>query len=174
MSSSRPQPDEYAGFFSRYIDRVPDGDIVAMLESQGNATQDMLASIGEEKGSYRYGPDKWSIKQVVGHVADAERVFTYRLLAIARGEKQSLPGFEENEYVEAANFDARSLAELAEGLRATRNATLTLMRSLDDEAWTRRGLANNTPISARAIAWVTAGHERHHVNILRERYGIAT
>ncbi|HEX3581792.1 MAG TPA: DinB family protein [Thermoanaerobaculia bacterium] len=172
--SSRPQPDEYAGFFARYVDRVPDGDIVAILESQGNATQTLLASIGEEKGGYRYGPDKWSIKQVVGHMADAERVFAYRLLAIARGEKQSLPGFEENDYVDAANFDARSLAELAEGFAATRRATLALARSLDEEAWNRRGLANNNAISARAIAWVTAGHERHHLNILQERYGIAT
>src|SRR5436305_520584 len=117
--TSRPQPDEYAGAFGRYIDLVPDGDIVALLESQGDATQKMLASIGEEKGGYRYGPDKWSIKQVVGHVTDGERVFSYRLMAIARGEKQSLPGFEENDYVENANFDSRSLAELVEGLAAT-------------------------------------------------------
>jgi hypothetical protein len=106
-------------------------------------------------------------------MADAERVFAYRLLAIARGEKQSLPGFEENDYVDAGNFDARSLAELAEGFAATRRATLALARSLDEEAWNRRGLANNNAISARAIAWVTAGHERHHMNILQERYGIA-
>lgn len=172
--SSRPQSDEYSGHFGTYIDAVPDGDIVTMLESQGKTTQKMLASIGEEKGGYRYGPDKWSIKQVVGHMTDAERVFAYRLVAIARGEKQSLPGFEENDYVEAANFDARSLAELAEGLAATRASTLALVRSLDAEAWDRRGVANKNPISARAIAWVTAGHERHHVRILRERYGIAT
>ena len=170
--SSRPQADEYVGYFGRYIDPVPDGDIVRLLESQGNETQKMLASIGEEKGAYRYGPDKWSIKQVVGHIADAERVFAYRLLAIARGEKQSLPGFEENEYMETANFDARTLADLAADLAATRNATLALVRSLDDAAWDRRGLANNNRISARALAWVTAGHERHHVKILRERYGI--
>lgn len=172
--SNRPKPDEYAGFFGRYVDNVPDGDVVEFLESQGSATQKMLASIGEEKGAYRYEPDKWSVKQVVGHMADAERVFAYRLLAIARGEKQSLPGFEENDYVEAANFDGRSLAELAEGLAATRRATLTLLRSLDEQAWNRRGVANNNPISARAIAWVTAGHERHHLNVLRDRYGIAT
>ena len=171
--SSRPQPDEYAGFFSRYIDGVPDGDIVAILESQGNATQKLLASIGEEKGSYRYAPEKWSIRQVVGHITDAERVFAYRLMAIARGEKQSLPGFEENDYVDNGNFDAHSLSELVEGFATTRRATLALVRSLDDEAWQRRGVANNNPISARAIAWVTAGHERHHLNVLRERYGIS-
>ena len=169
---NRPQADEYVGYFSRYIDQVPDGDIVALLEAQGNATQKLLASIGEEKGGYRYAPGKWSIKQVIGHIGDAERVFAYRLLAVARGEKQSLPGFDEKEYVDGANFDSRSLAELAEGLAATRRATLALARSLDDEAWNRRGVANDNSISARAIAWVTAGHERHHVNILRERYGV--
>ena len=170
--SSRPQPDEYAGHFGRYVEAVPDGDIVAFMESQGNATQKMLASIGEEKGGYRYEPGKWSIKQVIGHVADAERVFAYRLMAIARGEKQSLPGFDENDYVNSANFDARPLSELAEGLAATRRATLALVRSLDEEAWNRRGLASNNPVSARALAWVTAGHERHHLNVLRDRYGI--
>jgi uncharacterized damage-inducible protein DinB len=171
---ARPQPDEYAGFFGRYIDGVPDGDIVSLLESQGQTTQKLLSSIDEERAAYRYAPGKWSIKQVVGHMTDGERVFAYRLLAIARGEKQSLPGFEENDYVDNGNFDERSLAELAAALAATRNATLSLVRSLSDEAWDRRGVANNNPISVRAIAWVMAGHERHHLGILRERYGIAT
>ena len=170
---TRPQPDEYAGFFARYVDAVPDGDIVSHLESQGTTTQQLLASIGEERAGFRYAPDKWSVKQVVGHMTDAERVFAYRLMAIARGEKQSLPGFEENDYVDNGNFDAHSLSELVEGFAATRRATLALVRSLDDEAWQRRGVANDNPISARAIAWVTAGHERHHLNILRERYGIS-
>ena len=171
---TRPQSDEYAGFFGRYVDRVPDGDIVAQLESQGEATQQLLASIDEERASYRYAPDKWSIKQVIGHMSDAERVFAFRLMSIARGEKQSLPGFDENEYVENANFDQRSLAELAEALAATRRATVALARGLDDAAWNRRGLANDNTVSVRAMAWVAAGHERHHLNVLRERYGIAT
>ncbi|HEY2325360.1 MAG TPA: DinB family protein [Thermoanaerobaculia bacterium] len=172
--NSRPQADEYAAYYGRYIEKVPDGDVVAHLESQGNATQKILASVSEEKAGYRYEPGKWSIKQVVGHIADAERVFAYRLLAIARGEKQPLPGFDENEYMETADFDARPLSELAEGLAATRRATMALVRSLNDEAWNRRGVASDNPISVRALAWVIAGHERHHVNILRERYGIAT
>jgi uncharacterized damage-inducible protein DinB len=171
--TERPQPDEYAGAFGRYIDRVPDGDIVSLLESQGNATEKLLASIGEEKAGYRYAPDKWSIKQVVGHMTDAERVFSYRLVAIARGEQQSLPGFEENDYVDNANFEALSFSELVEGFATTRRAMTALVRSLDAEAWKRRGVANNNPISARAIAWITAGHERHHLNVLRERYGVS-
>jgi len=169
---TRPQSDEYAGFFSRYVDQVPDGDIVAQLESQGNTTQQLLASLDEERAKYRYAPEKWSVKQMVGHIADSERVFAYRLMAIARGEKQSLPGFDENEYMEHANFDERSLAELADALAATRRATLALVRGLDAAAWNRRGLANNNAVSVRAMAWVTAGHERHHLNVLRERYGI--
>ncbi|HEV8433019.1 MAG TPA: DinB family protein, partial [Thermoanaerobaculia bacterium] len=146
---SRPQSDEYAEYYGRYIDRVPDGDVVAMLESQGNATQELLASIGEEKAGYRYEPGKWSIKQVVGHITDSERVFAYRLVAFARGEKQPLPGFDQDEYMETANFDASSLGDLAKGLASTRQATLTLVRSLDDEAWSRRGIASDNPVSAR-------------------------
>ncbi|HEY2093567.1 MAG TPA: DinB family protein [Thermoanaerobaculia bacterium] len=170
--SSRPGPDEYAEYYGRYIDQVPDGDVATLLESQGNATQKLLSAIGEEKAGYRYEPDKWSIKQVIGHITDAERVFAYRLLAFARGEKQPLPGFDQDEYMETANFDARSLAELSKELASTRRATLSLIRSLDDEAWTRRGVASDNPISARALAWITAGHERHHLNVLRERYGV--
>lgn len=173
-SETRPHPDEYAGYFGRYVANVPDGDVASFLESQGAATQKLLASLGEEKAGYRYEPDKWSIKQVIGHVTDAERVFAYRLVAIARGEQQSLPGFEENDYVANGNFDSHSLAELAEALAATRRATLALVRSLDDEALNRRGMANNTPVTARAIVWITAGHERHHLNVLRDRYGLAT
>jgi uncharacterized damage-inducible protein DinB len=169
---TRPQTDEYPGFFARYVDTVPDGEIVSQLESQGNAMQQLLASLGEERAAYRYAPDKWSIKQVVGHITDSERVFAYRLLAIARGEAQSLPGFDENEYMANVNFDKQTLAELAEGLAATRRATVALVRGLEDEAWSRRGVANNNPITVRALAWVTAGHERHHLNVLRERYGI--
>lgn len=171
---SRPGPDEYVGYFARYIDQVPDGDVVTFLESQGNATQKLLSAIGEEKAGYRYAPDKWSIKQVIGHITDAERVFAYRLMAIARGEKQPLPGFDQDEYMETANFDARSLAELSEGQASTRAATLALIRSLDDEAWTRRGVASDNPISARALAWIAAGHERHHLNVLRDKYGIGS
>jgi uncharacterized damage-inducible protein DinB len=171
--SSRPGPDEYAGYYDRYIGQVPDGDIVALLESQGNATRQLLSAIGEEKAGYRYDPDKWSIKQVVGHITDAERVFAYRLMAIARGEKQPLPGFDQDEYMGTANFDARTLAELSEELASTRGATLSLIRSLDDEAWTRRGIASDNPVSVRALAWIAAGHERHHLKVLRERYGVA-
>lgn len=169
-SVSRPQPDEYATWFGRYIDKVPDGDIAATLEAQGRETQELIARAGD--GTHRYADGKWSVRQVVGHITDGERVFAYRLLAIARGEQQSLPGFEENEYVANANFDELALAQLAEGLAIQRQATLSLVRTLSDEALARKGTANGSPITARALAWAIAGHERHHVGILRERYGL--
>jgi len=167
---TRPQSDEYGSWFSRYVDRVPDGDIITMLGQQGAETEALLARAGD--GTHRYAEGKWSVKQVVGHLTDAERVFAYRLMAIARGEQQSLPGFDENPYVDNAGFDEQSLSDLAEALAVQRRATLLLIRQLSDEAWSRRGVANGNPISVRALAWVTAGHERHHVAILRERYGL--
>jgi uncharacterized damage-inducible protein DinB len=168
---SRPQPDEYAGYFSRYVDRVPEGDIASILEQQGRETQELLSRAGD--GTQRYADEKWSVKQVVGHMTDAERVFAYRLLAIARGEQQSLPGFDENTYVDNGGFDDQPLSSLAEAFAVQRKATLTLLRQLNDEALARRGVANDNAISARALAYVMAGHEHHHVSILRERYGLA-
>jgi hypothetical protein len=166
----RPDPSEHAPYFSRYIDLVPEEDIVTALEKQSDETQNLLASLDEERGAYRYGPDKWSIKGVIGHVADGERIFGYRLLAIARGEKNPLPGFEENEYAETAHFDQWSLRDLAESLAASRRANLLIMRNLSDDDWNRRGVANNNAVSARAIAFTMLGHERHHLRVLRERY----
>lgn len=168
---SRPQPDEYAGYFSRYVDRVPDGDIASILEQQVKETQELLARAGD--GTQRYGDEKWSVKQVVGHMTDAERVFAYRLLAIARGEQQSLPGFDENTYVDNGGFDDQPLSSLADAFAVQRKASLALLRQLSDEALARRGVANDNAISARALAYVMAGHERHHVAVLRERYGLA-
>ena len=166
----RPQAGEHAPYFSRYIDLVPEEDVVGMLEAQGRELAALLSPLGEEKASFRYAPEKWSVKQVLGHVTDAERIFDYRLLSIARGETKSLPGFDENDYMRGANFDHRSFADLLDDFDATRRATLTLMRGLADEAWTRAGTANDNRTSARAIAYMVAGHARHHLGVLRERY----
>src|SRR5258706_10978418 len=132
----RPQITEHAPYFSRYIDLVPEEDIAGAMEAQGRETAALLATLSEEKTAFRYAPEKWSIKQVVGHVTDGERVFTYRLMAIARGETRSLPGFDENDYVRNANFDDQPFAELVDGLAAVRRATLALVRGLSAEAWT--------------------------------------
>ena len=166
----RPQPNEYAPYFDRYISLVGEDDIAGAIERQTRETAAMLASIGEEKSAFRYAPEKWSIKQVVGHVTDAERIFAYRLLCIARGETQSLPGFDENDYMRKANFDDLPFAELVDGLAAVRRATLALMRGLSDQAWSRSGVANQNPISVRALAYTLLGHERHHLRVLRDRY----
>lgn len=168
--AGRPQTNEHAPYFSRYIDLVPEDDVAGAIEAQGRETAALLAKVSEEKAAFRYSPEKWSIKQVVGHVTDAERVFAYRLMSIARGESQSLPGFDENDYVRNANFDEIPFAELVEGLAATRRATLALVRGLSPEAWTRAGTANEKPTTVRAVAYTLLGHERHHLRVLRERY----
>jgi len=169
-NQGRPLPTEHAPYFSRYIDLVPEEDLFAALDAQTRETAAVLAAVGEEKSAFRYAPEKWSIKQVVGHITDAERVFAYRLLCIARGEQQSLPGFDENDYMRESGFDDRPFAELVDGLAATRHATMLLLRGLPAEAWTRMGIANQNPTSARAVAYTLAGHERHHLKVLRERY----
>ena len=166
----RPQADEYAPYYGRYIDLVPEEDVIAAVEQQGRETAALLAAVGEEKAKFRYAPDKWSIKQLVGHVADSERVFAYRVVAIARGEQQPLPGFDEKDWMRYSEFDARSFVDLVDDLAATRRATLSLLRGLPAEAWTRKGTASGNPVSVRAVAYTIAGHERHHLRVLRERY----
>jgi uncharacterized damage-inducible protein DinB len=166
----RPQPDEHAPYFSRYIDLVPEEDLVDALEAQTRETAAVLAAIDEKKSAHRYAPEKWSIKQVVGHITDGERMFAYRLLAIARGEQQSLPSFDENEYMRAANFDERPFADLREELAAVRRSTLLMARGMSAEGWARIGVANENRTSARALGYMILGHERHHLRVLRERY----
>jgi len=146
---------------------------VAALESQARETAALLARVDEEKGAHRYAPEKWSVKEVVGHFTDAERVFAYRALAIARGDQASLPGFDENEYMRYANFGERSMRSIAEEYAAARAATLATFRGFSDEAWRRSGTANNLGVSVRALAHICLGHERHHLRVLRERYGVA-
>ncbi len=166
----RPDSSEYGSYFGTYVGNVPEEDVLAALESQRDDTKKFLLSIPKERESFRYGPDKWSIKEVLGHLTDAERVFAYRAMAIARGEQQSLPGFDEKAYVTRAGFEQQSLRDLLDAYLAVRNASLALFRQLDEEAWQRRGTANKNPVSVRALAYITIGHERHHLKILRERY----
>ncbi len=170
-TSLRPGPDEYAPAFAGYVGRIGDDeDVVAALAEQLDHVLARLGHIPEARGDYRYAPGKWSIKEVVGHISDVERVMTYRALRIARADPTPLPGFDENAWVPAANFDARSLASLVHELEEVRRATVAFFETVDAEAAARRGSANNNPISARAIAYIIAGHERHHVQLLRERY----
>jgi uncharacterized damage-inducible protein DinB len=167
---ARPQNNEYPPYYAGYIAQVPDGDLVDALRSQIGETLSLVRAIPEERASHRYAPGKWSIKEVVGHMSDVERIMGYRMLRIARGDTTPLAGFDENAYVPIANFEARSLASLAGEFEQVRRATVAFVEHLDADAAGRRGTANNLEISARALAYIIAGHERHHVRILRERY----
>jgi uncharacterized damage-inducible protein DinB len=171
----RPSSSEYAPFYAGYVGRVPDGDLRALLRSQIHDTIALLGALGDRDAEHRYAPGKWSVKEVVGHMADSERIMAYRALCFARRETKELPGFDENAYVEHASFGRQSLAELLEGLRAVRDGTNHLFAHLDDDELARRGTANGREVSVRALAYIIAGHERHHVAVLQERYlpGIA-
>jgi uncharacterized damage-inducible protein DinB len=168
----RPEAGEYAPYYDRYIQLVLDEDALQALIGQIDRTTRLLQNVSEEKAAFRYAPGKWSVKQVVGHVADAERVFSYRAMRVGRADATPLPGFDENHYVANGGFDDRSLADLVLELRAVRSATIALFASLRDDALLRRGTANDSPITPRAVAWMIAGHELHHRSILIERYGI--
>lgn len=166
----RPDATEFSPYYAGYVARVPDGDIVETLRSQVEATVGLVRSLPEERGSHRYAPGKWSIRQVLGHMADVERIMGYRALRVARGDATPLPGFDENLYVEHARFDERTLASLADETVIVRQGTVAMLAALDDAELARMGTANGAPISARALAWIIAGHELHHLAIFRERY----
>lgn len=167
---SRPSQSEFAPYYGTYVNAMPDGDVVAALAAQGEETFALLSGLSEEAGSFRYAPEKWSIRDLVQHLCDSERVFTYRALRFARGDQTPLPGFDEKPYAEAAHADGRALGEIATEFRDIRRTTLALVRSFDDEMLGRRGVASGNLMSVRALVWVIAGHERHHLRVLRERY----
>lgn len=166
----RPAAGEYAPYYGRYIEQVPDGDLLRTLAEQGRETVALLRSIPEERGAHRYAPEKWSIKDVVLHLADAERVFGYRAMHFARRDPTPLPSFDENEWARQAGADRRSLADLVTEFELVRAATIALLRGFDDDQIGQRGTASGKEVTARALAWIIAGHERHHLTILRERY----
>jgi hypothetical protein len=169
----RPGSDEYAPYYGKYIGLVGDGDIVRRLEEQIAGTMTALAGVPEGRAGHRYGPDKWSIREVVGHLADAERVFAYRAMRFARADATPLPGFEENAFVANASFESRTLASLADEYAAVRRASVAFFGALTPEEWLRGGVASSNVVTVRALAWIAAGHELHHRQILRERYGVA-
>ena len=167
----RPEPTEAAEYFFTYINQVPDTDDIAkFLEDQGRETVAFLRGIPEEKTLHRYAPGKWTIRDVVAHLSDCERLFTFRAMWFARGFDSALPSFDQDVARAAANADNRSWQSLVDELEAVRRATLPLFRDLPAEAWSRRGIASGNPFSVRALAYVAAGHVAHHVRILRERY----
>ncbi|MFL5608054.1 MAG: DinB family protein [Gemmatimonadaceae bacterium] len=172
MQSARPDATEYAPFYANYVAAVPEADVVSALRNSGQEITAALSAIPESRGGFRYADGKWSIRELIGHVIDAERIFTYRALRLARGDSTPLPAFEENEYVRVAGSDARTVADLVDELRAVRESTVRMFASFPEEAWTRTGTVSGRPASVRALAYITAGHARHHLAILRDRYGI--
>jgi len=166
-----PDRTEAAEYYFRYIDLVPDGDICDVLEVQGKDLVDWLGAVSEQKSLYRYAPDKWSMRDVINHVNDTERLFVSRAFWFARGFDTPLPSFDQNIAVSAARADDRTWRSLVEEFRAVRAATLTFFSSLPPEAWARRGMASDNPFTVRALAYLAAGHVIHHTIILQERYG---
>jgi hypothetical protein len=166
--NQRPSEEEYAGDFGEYIRLVPEGSIIDILLAQEKKMTELLASLTESQGAYRYAEGKWTLKEVVGHIADGERVMTYRLLRFARGDQTPLPGFDQELFMPP--FGSWTIAQSAEDYRAVRQSTITLLRGLPAEAWSRKGTANDVSITARALAYGIAGHELHHMGVIRNHY----
>ncbi|HKB68034.1 MAG TPA: DinB family protein [Pyrinomonadaceae bacterium] len=166
----RPQPNEAAPSYSTYIDRVTSDDIVSVLATQLDETVAFLSAISEEQSLHRYAPDKWSMRELLGHVNDGERVFMYRAMWFARGFQDPLPSFDQEIGFKSAGSDNVSWANHIDEFRAIRSSTLAFFRNLPSDAWLRSGIASDNPISVRAIAYIVAGHVSHHVDVLRERY----
>jgi len=166
---ARPQPEEYAPFYGKYIALVIGDDILATFDQQRRDTMKLLCSRSEEDGAFRYAPGKWSAKEILGHVCDSERIFAYRALRIARGDATAMQGFEQDDYVRNGPFVRISFSEIIEDYIAVRRATITLFRSLDEAAWSRRGVANKNEVTVRALAYIIAGHELHHRAFLERK-----
>jgi hypothetical protein len=168
----RPTEAEYAPFYARYLSLVPEEDLLEALEVQPAWLRGRLAGVPTERETRRYEPGKWSVRQVVGHMSDVERVLGYRAFCISRGETAALPGFDEKAYVAGSRYEDRPLADLTTDFTRAREANLVVLRQLDPEAWMRQGVANGSPVSVRALGFILAGHARHHVRVLESRYGI--
>jgi hypothetical protein len=165
----RPQPEEFAVFYQKYIDMVGD-DVINELGAQSSFFGEFLNTIPKEKENYAYAEDKWTVKEVVGHVIDTERIMTYRLTCFARKDEKEIPGFDENAYVTNAHFNDRSIDSLAKEFESLRSANMFLFRSLSEAELNRKGIANGNPVSVRALLFVIAGHLKHHCKIIIERY----
>jgi hypothetical protein len=170
VTVSRPQPGEYAPYYERYINLIQGEEILNTLDQQRRETMLLLSGRDDEDGDFRYAPEKWSAKEVIGHVCDTERIFAYRALRISRADSTPTEGFEQDDYVRNGPFAQRPLSDLVEDFIAVRRATLSLLRDLDEAAWLRRGIANNSEVTVRALAYIIAGHEVHHRSILEEKY----
>ncbi len=169
MPTERPKPGEYNAYYDRYISLIPGSDIVATLAAELPKTVALL-SAHDREGELRYAPDKWTVKEVIGHMNDTERIMTYRAVRIARGDRTPIEGFEQDDYIRGGPYADLRLADLIDEFKSVRAATLTFFRNLRAGDWTRRGIANQNEISVRALAYVIGGHELHHRHLLEEKY----
>ena len=167
--SNQPKPEEFSPFHNNYIRKIGNGDIVAILSELKDSTYKFFSTIPAAKADYAYAEGKWTIKEVIGHMIDAERTFAYRILAFSRGQKE-LPGFEEDEYVALSNFNSRTIVDLIDEFKSVREANLFLFRALTPQQLLATGVANGNIISVRALLYIAAGHEMHHINLIKERY----
>ena len=166
----RPLTEEYPAYYVPYVGLVPDGNLEEILQQQQTDTCALFSKLSGKEADYRYAPEKWMTKEVLGHITDTERIMSYRLLRVLRGDKTPLAGFDEGEYMKNAPFHHWSVSDLLDNYTAVRQSTLVLLHGVDAKDWMRKGIANNMDVSARAIAYIIAGHERHHAQIVRERY----
>lgn len=168
-SPARPATDEYADFYGSYVAAVKE-PLLDTLEAEAGQWRALLAGVPPGREGYRYAPGKWSVREVVGHVIDAERMFTARAVAFARGDRSHFPPFDENAYAANSGADRRPLADLAEELVAVRRSTVLLLRSFEEDTWNRRGRASGYEFTVRSLAWIIAGHSRHHRGVVADRY----
>ena len=166
----RPSQAEFASFYAGYVSLVPEADIMKVLEGQADDVRLQTRAFIPKREEFRYAPGKWTVREVLGHMTDAERVFGFRAFCFSRGDENALPGFEQDDYVARASFDRCSLADLVQEFGQLREANLTVLRRLDDSAWRRMGTASGHPVSVRALAYIMAGHVRHHLHVLSTRY----
>ena len=170
MGLTRPLPGEYAEGYAPYLAAAPEGDPLALLHSQMGEVTALFAGLAEAQGAYRYAPGKWSLKDLLQHLSDAERIFAYRCLRIGRGDATPLPGFDENVFAASAGADERSQVDLVADFQAARQSSLTLFEGFGDKAWDHRGTSNGRALTARCIPYICLGHAAHHLGIIRERY----
>lgn len=167
---SRPLETEYATYYDKYVSKVPQGDLIEILSAQIARAESIFGDITEEKSKYRYAEGKWSIREVLGHILDTERIFAYRALRISRNDKTALPGFEQDDFVPYSNHENILLKDILEEFLLVRKANLKMFESFNDEMWTRIGTASGNPVSVRAIAYILAGHFIHHTAVIEEKY----
>jgi len=170
MKINKPQPSEYAPYAAGYVNAVPEGSVLKILEQLKDSSYNFFSGLTDEQADYAYAEGKWTLKQVLGHMIDTERVFAFRALCFSRGEQQHFPGFDQDDYVRNSTFDTRSIQDLAHEFKTVRESSLFLYRSLTEEQSLLKGTASNYPTSVRALVYMTAGHELYHLDLIKERY----